>query len=199
MSFYFTTLRISLVVDTVVVCLAVLCLLTSTPSWRRTMSKRPIAAAVAANFVNVALLISNSKSPTDRFATSMAATLALSMWSVVSVSRGNLQACLHLARALSTASNLSLPFLPAAAASALTHLFIAWQLLDVGIKALVLRCLYDIFEVRGFALVVLGKQRPFTAKDIRDPELEDELLLQSRLICDDSKQRQANRSILLLL
>ncbi|KAJ2063399.1 Canalicular multispecific organic anion transporter 1 [Coemansia sp. S146] len=131
--------------------------------------KRPISATAAANFVNIALLMLSLASPTDRFTVSVAAALALSMCSVVSVSRGNLQACLHLARALSTVFDPSLLTLPVAATSALTHIFIAWQLLDVGIKTLALRCLYEMFEVRGFALVVLGKRRTFTVEDIRDP------------------------------
>ncbi|KAJ2755176.1 hypothetical protein GGI19_001842 [Coemansia pectinata] len=189
MSYYFDTLRTSLVVDAAVACLAVLCLLTSKPSWRGMTPKRPIAAAAAANFVNIALLMSSLASPTDGFAVSVAAALALSMCSVVSVFRGNLQACLHLARALNTAFDPSLLTLPVATATALTHIFIAWQLLDVGIKTFALRCLYEMFEVRGFALVVLGKRRAFTVEDIRDPALEDELLRKSKLIYDDSKQR----------
>ncbi|KAJ2908316.1 hypothetical protein GGI21_003009, partial [Coemansia aciculifera] len=55
--------------------------------------------------------------------------------------------------------------LPVAAASVLTHLFIAWQLFDTQAKLLVKRGLRDVFAMRGFALVMLGKQRSFTIED----------------------------------
>ncbi|KAJ2348621.1 hypothetical protein GGH91_001273 [Coemansia sp. RSA 2671] len=178
MSINFNSLRIGLVVDVAVACLAALCLLTSKLSWRGFSFGRALSAA---SFFNVSLLLSSTARPSDSFATSVTAALALFMCTTASVSRGNLRACLHLAQAFSAAFNLLLLPLPVATASALTHLFIAWQLLDARVKALALGCLYDMLELRGFALVMLGKQRPFTLDDICSPMPEDKLPLPSNL------------------
>ncbi|KAJ2872192.1 hypothetical protein GGH93_004235, partial [Coemansia aciculifera] len=186
MSTYLTTLDVGLVVDAVVACLVVLCLLTSKISWYEVASKRP--ATAAASFANVALLMTMSAIPMGRFAVSVAAALTLSVYSAVSVSRGNLQACLHLVRALSTVFNLPLFSLPVGAASTFTHLFIAWQLLDAGKKALVMRLMYDFLNIRGVALIMQGKRRPFTVEDIRDSAAEDEFCRQCKSICDDTTQ-----------
>ncbi|KAJ2337217.1 hypothetical protein GGH92_007571, partial [Coemansia sp. RSA 2673] len=173
MSAYITALGVGLVVDTVVACLAIMCLLTSRLSWREVASKRPIAAA--ASFVNVALLLTTSAVPTGRLSVSVTAALALSVYSATSVSLGNLQASLHFARALSTVLNLPLPSLSVGTASAFTHLFTAWQLLEAETKALIVRLAYDFLNIRGAALILQGKQRPFTVEDIRDSAAEDEL------------------------
>ncbi|KAJ2884075.1 hypothetical protein H4R27_002336 [Coemansia aciculifera] len=186
MSTYLTTLGVGLVVDAVVACLAVLCLLTSKFSWYKVTSKRP--ATAAASFANVALLVTTSAIPTGRFAVSVAAALTLSMYSAASLSRGNLQACLHLARALSTAFNFPLLSLPVGATSAFTHLLIAWQFLDPGKKALIVRLVYDFLNIRGVALIMQGKRRPFTVEDIRDSAAEDEFCRQCKSICDDTTQ-----------
>ncbi|KAJ2506389.1 hypothetical protein IWW47_001603 [Coemansia sp. RSA 2052] len=184
-----------LVVDAVVACLAVLCLLTSKFSWRGVVTKRPVAAV---GLVNVALLLSGSANMTSRFTVSVAAALALSMCTAANASYSNPQALLHFVRALSTAFDL--PQLPLAVAvgSALIHLFIAWQLTEAGTKAFAMRCLYDMFEIRGVALVMQGKRRPFTVEDIRDPALEDEFHRKRKTICDDTAQRQVQCVVFLL-
>ncbi|KAJ2057259.1 hypothetical protein GGI17_005754, partial [Coemansia sp. S146] len=186
MSIYLTTLGVGLVVDAVVACLAVLCLLTSKISWYEVASKRP--AAAAASFANVSLLMATSPLPTGRFAVSVAAALALSVYSAASVSRGNLQVYLHLAQALSTVFNLPLLSLPVGATSAFAHLFIAWKLLDAGTKALIVRLVYDFFNIQGVTLILQGKRRPFTFEDIRDSAAEDEFCRQCKYICDDTTQ-----------
>ncbi|KAJ2061683.1 hypothetical protein GGI17_002947 [Coemansia sp. S146] len=133
--------------------------------------------------------MTTSAVPTGRYAVSVAAALTLSVYSAASVSRGNLQACLHLARALSTVFNLPLLSLPAGAASAFTHLFIAWQLLDAETKALIVRSVYDLLNIRGVALIIQGKRRPFTVEDIRDSAAENEFCRQCKSICGDTTQR----------
>ncbi|KAJ2333064.1 Canalicular multispecific organic anion transporter 1, partial [Coemansia sp. RSA 2681] len=49
-----------------------------------------------------------------------------------------------------------------------------------------------MFEIRGIALVMQGKRRPFTVEDIRDPALEDEFHRKRKTICDDTAQRQVD-------
>ncbi|KAJ2061011.1 Canalicular multispecific organic anion transporter 1 [Coemansia sp. S146] len=169
---YFAKLCAGPVADTAVACLAVLCLLTSKHSWHGIAYKRPVTAA--ASFANVALLLSTTAGSSDRFAASVAAALTLSMCSAASASHGNLQACLHIVRALNIAFAPSLLSLPISAASALIHLLVAWQLLSAGTKAHVICSLHEMFGIQGFALVMLGKQRPFTIDDLRDPAAEED-------------------------
>ncbi|KAJ2749315.1 Canalicular multispecific organic anion transporter 1, partial [Coemansia pectinata] len=193
---YFAKLCAGPVADTAVACLAVLCLLTSKHSWRGMAYKRPITAA--ASFANVALLLSTTAGSSGRFAASVAAALALSMCSAAGVSHGNLQAYLHIVRALNTAFVPSLLSLPISAASALIHLLVAWQLLSAGTKAHAIRCLHDMFGIRGFALVMLGKRRPFTIEDLRDPTADEDFCRKCRLICHDRTKRTTVTDLLLL-
>ncbi|KAJ2337283.1 hypothetical protein GGI00_000341, partial [Coemansia sp. RSA 2681] len=183
------------VLDSAVACLALLCLYASKTSWRGVAAKR---SAAYASFVNVALLMSVSTSLSGRLAASVAASLALAVCSAVSVSHGNLQALLHLARALNAASDSKMLSMPVAAASAFTHLLTAWQLFDIWAKALVKHGLYDMFGLRGFALVVLGKQRAFTLEDIRDPAAEDEFCQKCKLVCNDRTKRILVTDLLLV-
>ncbi|KAJ2580086.1 hypothetical protein GGH95_002775 [Coemansia sp. RSA 1836] len=192
---HFATTYASLVADIAVACLAVLCLLTSKLSWRGVVTKRPVAAV---GLVNVALLMSGSASMTGRFAASVAAAVALSMCTAANASYSNLQALLHFVRALSIAFDPPQLRLAVAAGSALIHLFVAWQLLSSETKAIAMRCLYDMFEIRGIALVMQGKRRPLTVEDIRDPVLEDEFCLECKTTCDNTAQRQVQCDILLL-
>ncbi|KAJ2699428.1 hypothetical protein H4218_002659 [Coemansia sp. IMI 209128] len=175
------------VADTAVAALAALCLLTSKRPKLGIAYKQPVTFAVS--LANVTLLLSSVTNFTGRVAASVAATLALSMCSGVNVSRGNLLSYLHVVRAVNAAFDLTLLSLPAAAASALAHLFTAWQLLDDGAKAHAKRGLYDMFGVRGFALVMLGKRRPFAVEDIRDPAEEEEFYQKSKRLCDDRSKR----------
>ncbi|KAJ2337253.1 hypothetical protein GGI00_000357, partial [Coemansia sp. RSA 2681] len=183
------------VLDAAVACLALLCLYASKTSWRGMAAKRPAAYA---GFVNVALLMSVSTSLSSRLAVSIAASLALAVCSAVSVSHGNLQALLHLARALNAASDSKMLSMPVAAASAFVHLLTAWQLFDIWAKALVKRGLYDMFGLRGFALVVLSKQRAFTLEDIRDPAADDEFCQKCKLIRNDCTKRTLVTDLLLV-
>ncbi|KAJ2462050.1 hypothetical protein GGI03_004729, partial [Coemansia sp. RSA 2337] len=180
---YLVKLCVGPVADTVVACLAVLCLLTSKHSWRGMADKRPITAA--ASFANVALLLSTTVGLSGKSTVSVVAALALSLSSAASISHGNLQACLHIVRAFNTAFDLSLLSLPISATSALIHLLVAWQLLSAETKAHVIRCLRDMFGIRGFDLIMLGKRRQFTVEDIRDPTAEKDFSRKCKLICND--------------
>ncbi|KAJ2097562.1 hypothetical protein GGI09_003764, partial [Coemansia sp. S100] len=180
---YLIKLCVGPVADTAVACLAVLCLLTSKHSWRGMADKRPLTAA--ASFANVALLLSTTVGVSGRSTVSVAAALALSLCSAASVSHGNLQACLHIVRALNTAFDSSLLSLHIAATSALIHLLVAWQLLRAETKAHAIRCLRDMFGIRGFDLIMLGKRRQFTVEDIRDPTAEEDLCRKCKLVCND--------------
>ncbi|KAJ2104164.1 hypothetical protein GGI09_000268 [Coemansia sp. S100] len=186
---YLIKLCVGPVADTVVAYLAVLCLLTSKHSWRGMADKLPLTAA--ASFANIALLLSTTVGLSSRSTVSVAAALALSLCSAASVSHGNLKACLHMVRALNTAFNLPLLSLPISATSALIHLLVAWQLLSAKTKAHVIRCLRDMFGIRGFDLIMLGKRRPFTIEDIRDPTAEEDLCRKCKLICNDRTKRYA--------
>ncbi|KAJ2242761.1 hypothetical protein GGI13_006845, partial [Coemansia sp. RSA 455] len=64
----------------------------------------------------------------------------------------------------------------------------SWQLLDAGTKALVVRFAYDFLNIQGAALILQGKQHPFTVEDIRDPVAEDEFCKQCKSICNDTTQ-----------
>ncbi|KAJ2095603.1 hypothetical protein GGI09_004784, partial [Coemansia sp. S100] len=64
----------------------------------------------------------------------------------------------------------------------------AWQLLDAGTKALVVRFAYNFLNIQGAVLILQGKKRPFTVEDIRDPVAEDEFCKQCRSICNDTTQ-----------
>ncbi|KAJ2070050.1 hypothetical protein GGI08_000033, partial [Coemansia sp. S2] len=193
---YLIKLCVGPVADTAVACLAVLCLLTSKHSWCGMADKRPLTAA--ASFANVALLLSTTVGVSGRSTVSVAAALALSLCSAASVSHGNLQACLHIVRALNTAFDSSLLSLHIAATSALIHLLVAWQLLRAETKAHAIRCLRDMFGIRGFDLIMLGKRRQFTVEDIRDPTAEEDLCRKCKLVCNDRAKRTTVTDLLLL-
>ncbi|KAJ2056381.1 hypothetical protein GGI17_006212 [Coemansia sp. S146] len=180
---YFAKLCAGPVADTAVTCLAVLCLLTSKHSWRGMAYKRPITDT--ASFANVALLLSTTTGSSGGFAASVAAALVLSICFAVGVSYGNIQACLYIVRAINIGFNLSLLTLPVATTSALIHILIAWRALGSGTKAHVIHLLYEIFHIRGFALVMLGRRRPFTVEDIRDLASEEELCRKCEAISND--------------
>ncbi|KAJ2255882.1 Canalicular multispecific organic anion transporter 2 [Coemansia sp. RSA 455] len=74
----------------------------------------------------------------------------------------------------------------------------AWQLLDTGTKALVVRLAYNFLNIRGAALILQGKQHPFTVEDIRDPVAEDEFCKQCKSICNDTTQRTTPISFMLM-
>ncbi|KAJ2024888.1 hypothetical protein GGI06_000803 [Coemansia sp. S85] len=56
-----------------------------------------------------------------------------------------------------------------------------------------------MFGVRGFALVMLGKRRPFAVEDIRDPAEEEEFYQKSKRLCDDRSKRNSRRLVLVAL
>ncbi|KAJ1824257.1 hypothetical protein LPJ60_000916 [Coemansia sp. RSA 2675] len=71
---------------------------------------------------------------------------------------------------------------------ALSHISIAWSLLDAETAALVVDTLIDFMDLRGISLIMKDKRCPLTTEDVSDSAAEDESIKKCKRFCSNTTQ-----------
>ncbi|KAJ1945979.1 hypothetical protein GGF37_001422 [Kickxella alabastrina] len=165
-------------------------------STRRKALPTPAFSLIALGIANVALVVIQSVSISSVvFTASLSAAVSLTAYSAFchylgAASGSNALACFHVARIYRLGRSPLIMTLPATAASAAIHLWLAWYALNSQLKSNILFHLKGMCALDGFVFARLMRSGGLSIEDLRNRKFESEFSEHSKRSVFDPLQRQ---------
>ncbi|KAJ1888054.1 hypothetical protein LPJ66_008769 [Kickxella alabastrina] len=190
----FIAANASVAIDTVVSMACLVAMFNAKPTRRKALPT-PAFPLIALGIANVALVVTQSTSISSvDFTASLSAAVSLTAYSAFchylgAASGSNALACLYVVRLYRLGQSPLIMSLPATAASAAIHLWLAWYALNSQLKSNILFHLKGVCALDGFAIIKLVRSGSLSIEDLHNRKFESEFSEHSKKAVFDPRQR----------